>query len=194
MRLFLDIRASCWTRLLHSPSLVAVGLSMVYETWLPICWCWQLYRLGVPHLHWIMVNLCNASGTQLDQWEFYHYSKAMWQSLQQWLQLVMFRGLWNSLVGLTDPEGLDSFTVPLLSPNGRHLPAVGAVQRDCHWGLKNGGNSHWSHEPIMQWGTRQSQPIFRPTSHKRVMPANQRPCLIPHWQSYCRQSDQTRTV
>ena len=34
---------------------------------------------------------------------------------------------------------LDSFTVPLHSPNGRHLPAVRVVQRDCHWGLKNGG-------------------------------------------------------
>ena len=56
---------------------------------------------------------------------------------------------------------LDSFTVPLHSPNGRHLPAVRAVQRDCHWGMKNGGNSHWSYEPIMQWDTRQSQCMFR---------------------------------
>ena len=32
----------------------------------------------------------------------------------------------------------------------------------------------------MQWGTGQSQSIFRPTNHKRVMPANWRPCLIPH--------------
>ena len=61
---------------------------------------------------------------------------------------------------------LDSFTVPLHSPNNRHLPAVRAVQRDCHWSLKNGGNSHWSREPITQWGTRQSQSIFRPTNHK----------------------------
>ena len=79
---------------------------------------------------------------------------------------------------------LDSFTVPLHSPNGRQLPAVRAVQRDCHWGLKNGGNSHWSCEPIMQWGTRQSQSIFRLTNHKSVMPANWRPCPI---QSYCHQ-------
>ena len=27
------------------------------------------------------------------------------------------------------------------------LSAVRAVQRDCHWSLKNGGNSHWSYEP-----------------------------------------------
>ena len=60
---------------------------------------------------------------------------------------------------------LDSFTVPMHSPNGRRLPAVGAVQGDCHWGLENGANSHWSHESIMQWGTRQSQSIFRPTNH-----------------------------
>ena len=80
---------------------------------------------------------------------------------------------------------LDSFTVPLHCPNGRQMPAVGAVQRDCHWGLENRGNSHCSHEPIMQWGTRQSQSIFRCTNHKRVMPDNWRPCLLPHWESYC---------
>ena len=75
---------------------------------------------------------------------------------------------------------VDSFTVPLHSPNGRHLPAVMAMQRDCHWGLKNGGNSHWSREPTMQWGTKQPQSIFKSTNHKNAMP-----CLIPHWQSYC---------
>ena len=87
-------------------------------------------------------------------------------------------------------EQLDSFTVPLHCPKGRQLPlgqlpAVRAVLRDCHWGLNNSWNSHWSCEPIMQWGTGQSQSIFRPTNHKRVMPANRRPCLIPHWRSYC---------
>ena len=61
----------------------------------------------------------------------------------------------------------------------------------CHWGLKNSWNSHWSFEPIMQWGTGQSQSIFWPTNHKRVMPANLRPCLLPHWQSHC---NQARTV
>ena len=65
---------------------------------------------------------------------------------------------------------LDSFTVPLHSPNGRHLPAVRAVQRDCHWGMKNGGNSHWSYEPIMQWDTRQSQFIFRPITKAWCQP------------------------
>ena len=40
----------------------------------------------------------------------------------------------------------------------------------------------------MQWGTRQFQSIFRPTNHKSTMPANWRPCLIPHWQSYCYQA------
>ena len=87
-----------------------------------------------------------------------------------------------------DRQQLDSFTVPLHSPNGRHLPAGRAVQRDCHWGLKNGGNYLWSHDPMMQWDTRQSQSIFRQTNYKRAMPANWRPCLIPHWQSYCHQA------
>ena len=75
---------------------------------------------------------------------------------------------WLALIAATqinqNHRSLDSFTVPLNSPNGRHLPAVRAVQRDCNWGLKNGGNSHKSHEPIMQWGTRQSQSIFRPVT------------------------------
>ena len=78
-----------------------------------------------------------------------------------------------------------SFTVPLHNPIGRQMPAIRVVQRDCHWGLKNGGNSHWSREPILQWGTRQSQHLFRPANHKSVMPANWRPCLLPHWHSYC---------
>ena len=56
---------------------------------------------------------------------------------------------------------VDSFTVPLHSPSGRNLPAVRAVQGDGHWGLKNGGNSYWSRELIMQWSARQSQCIFR---------------------------------
>ena len=89
------------------------------------------------------------------------------------------------------PSAVDSFTVPLHSPSGRQLPAVRAVQRDGHWGMKNSGNSHWSREPIMQWCTRQSQSIYRPTNHKRMMAANWRPCLIPRWQSYCHQA---RTV
>ena len=83
---------------------------------------------------------------------------------------------------------LDSFTVPLHSP----MPAFRAVQRDCHCGLKNGANSHWSYQPIMQWGTRQSQSIFRPTNHKRVMPANRSisqisQCIrqISHNTSFC---------
>ena len=58
------------------------------------------------------------------------------------------------------------FHSPLAQPDiynhasGRYLPAVRDVQRDSHWGLKNGGNSNRSREPIMQWGTRQSQSIL----------------------------------
>ena len=94
-------------------------------------------------------------------------------------------------VEISDRIRLDSFTVPLHSPNGRQLPAVRAAQRDCHWGLNSSWNSHWSREPIMQWGTGQSQSIFRPTNYKRVMPANWTPYLKPHWRSYCHQA---RTV
>ena len=59
----------------------------------------------------------------------------------------------------------------------------------CAKGLSLGSEKqlefHWSFEPIMQWG------IFWRTNQKRVMPANLRPCLIPHWQSYCHRA---RTV
>ena len=43
-------------RLLHSPSLVAIGLSVDYKTWLPIGWHnpvvlgWLIYRFGLPHV------------------------------------------------------------------------------------------------------------------------------------------------
>ena len=85
-------------RLLHSLSLVAIGLSVGYETWPSIGWHhafvigWSRYRLGLP-------------STLL------HY-------------------------GLTWPVGIPNILqtpvrVPLLSPNGRHLPAVRTVQGDC---------------------------------------------------------------
>ena len=61
---------------------------------------------------------------------------------------------------------IDSFTVFLHSPNGRHLPAVRAVQGDCQWPLKM-ENSHRSREPTMHCDTEQSQPIFIPTHHKK---------------------------
>ena len=77
--------------------------------------------------------------------------------------------LCNSLPWLTT---VDSFTVPLHCPNGRQLQCKGTVT-----GVWKSWNSHWSCEPIMQWGTGESQSIFRPTNHKRVTPANWRTCL-----------------
>ena len=43
-----------WSRLIHSPNLVAIGLSVGYDTWDPIGWYhafmidWSKYRLGLP--------------------------------------------------------------------------------------------------------------------------------------------------
>ena len=62
---------------------------------------------------------------------------------------------------------IDSFTVPLHSPKGRHFPAFRVVPRDCQWHLKNVGNSHWLGQPMIQSDTGQSQSIFGPTKHKR---------------------------
>ena len=54
---------------------------------------------------------------------------------------------------------LDFVTIPLHSPNDRNLPAVGPVQEHCQWRLKNGGKSHRSREPTMQYDTRQSDTV-----------------------------------
>ena len=40
-----------------------------------------------------------------------------------------------------------TLSVSLHSPNGRQMPAVGAVQEDCQWNLKNCVNCHRWHEP-----------------------------------------------
>ena len=54
-------------------------------------------------------------------------------------------------------------------------------QNDCHRPFKNGGNFHQSrkHRMHCNWGF----PHTYQGHHKRVMPANWGPCLIPHWQS-----------
>ena len=74
---------------------------------------------------------------------------------------------------------LDSFTAPLHSPNGRHLPAIRAVKVDCQWPLNNCGNSHHSYVPGIHcnWGI--SQPIFRPANYKRMIPAITHPTDSP---------------
>ena len=64
---------------------------------------------------------------------------------------------------------IDCFTVSLHSPNGRLLPAVRAVQRDCQWYLKNGGNSNRSRQSSMPCNWCIPQHIFWSANHKRVM-------------------------
>ena len=68
---------------------------------------------------------------------------------------------------LPQPGYLDSFTVSMHSPNGRHLPVISTVQGDCHWPLQNTSQASLQ----MHCSTRQSQSIFRPTNHRLVMPA-----------------------
>ena len=70
---------------------------------------------------------------------------------------------------------LDSFTVPLHSPNGTHL-SLGLCKGTVSGLWKSGRNFHWSREPIIHCDTRHSKSIFRPTTHKRVMLAKPRPC------------------
>ena len=44
---------------------------------------------------------------------------------------------------------INSFTIPLHIPNGRHQPAGRNVQRDYLWGLQTRGYSHRLCEPTM---------------------------------------------
>ena len=67
----------------------------------------------------------------------------------------------------------DHFTVSLHSHNGRHLPAIMAVQGDCQWPLKSGRYFQQSHAPTIfcNWGSL-NQPITKGWCQ---------PCPIPHW-------------
>ena len=82
---------------------------------------------------------------------------------------------------------LDSFMAPCTALTAGICLPLGL----CKGTVTRVWNSQWSHELITQWGTSQSQSIFRPTNHRSAMPANWRPCFIPHWQSYYHQA---RTV
>ena len=52
--------AECGARLLHSLSLVVMGVSVGYQAWPPIGWChsvvigWSKYSLGMPQLQCIV--------------------------------------------------------------------------------------------------------------------------------------------
>ena len=50
-----------------------------------------------------------------------------------WQQPCTTRMLSSLMATLRHSNDVDSFTVSLHSPNGRHLPAVRAVQGDCQW-------------------------------------------------------------
>ena len=54
-----------------------------------------------------------------------------------------------------------------------------AVQGDCQWPLKNGGNSHWSHDPIMHQMSGVPRSIYRSTNYTAGNTANWRPTDIP---------------
>ena len=65
--------------LLHSPSLVAVGLTLLCDIWPPIYWlaspfcdCSSKYRLRLPRSQWIM--------GLYDCWEFPLFFRGRWQS------------------------------------------------------------------------------------------------------------------
>ena len=65
--------------------------------------------------------------------------------LRVYLQIAT--SLWNDYRVFIVFIYIDYFTIQLHSPKSKHLPAVRAMQGDCQWGLKNGGNSRQSREP-----------------------------------------------
>ena len=93
------------TRLLHSPSQVAIGLSVGFET-LPLGSSWLalitlLWLVGLKIDSYCPVPHCIMGS--LDQWEFQLFFSPQWQSLctalmaGNCLPLVLCKGLWKSL-------------------------------------------------------------------------------------------------
>ena len=67
-------------RLLHSPNLVAIGLSAGYETWLPFGYIITLLSLVGLYVYWdCLVPHCIMGWH--DQWEFPPFFRPQWQSL-----------------------------------------------------------------------------------------------------------------
>ena len=70
--------ASPWSRLSHGPSLVAVGLSVGYVTWIPDYWHhpfmigWSGYKLDRSQSLWVM--------RPRDRWKFPLIFKGLWPS------------------------------------------------------------------------------------------------------------------
>ena len=101
--------------------------------------------------------------THLYHWNFFNQWVKGWGFLDGFWRLCylmwLLEYLWSVLLGLLDLAGhlvqaglqqmrglrahVDSFTVPLHSPNGRHLPAIRAVQGDCLWHMRNMDFGRW---------------------------------------------------
>ena len=93
--------------------------------------------------------------------------------------------IYGGATGVFTFLGFDSFKVSLYSPNGRHFPGARIVPGDYQKTMKNSRNSHTSRESTMHRDMRQSQLISILSNHKRVLPPNWMPWLIPHGQPYC---------
>ena len=69
------------SRQLHSPSLVAIGRSVGYETWPPI-----LYWMALHFCNWLSLNMdwdcvqLNCIMSSCTQWEFPLFFRFQWQS------------------------------------------------------------------------------------------------------------------
>ena len=117
------------------------------------------------------------------------FAPSQWETLLQsnavshWLGANLESALHNPSTGASFPSispplqkalhrTLDSFTVSLHNPNSRQIA--------CRWGCVRWLSVvfkmfkfppiTWTLNPLC---LRQSQPIFRPTNHKRMMPVNQ---------------------
>ena len=131
------------------------------------------------YIHDVYIYMCRRASVSQNNCIIHECQRRI--VIKQVVNLFMIKGTifsWIGSVYIGKRVSLDSFTVPLHSPNGRHMTNVNSHRfsdsSDSPFatGVGNSGNSYWSYEPIMQWGSRQSQYIFRPTNHKSVMPAN----------------------
>ena len=74
------ISVTPWSdRLKHSPSLVALGLSVEYETWPPIGWHHHFVIAWFRYIGWDWLVSQYIVGSR-DRWEFLPFIKGHWQS------------------------------------------------------------------------------------------------------------------
>ena len=150
---------------------------------------------GHSRLHRYLISIVQTLGhfnIKISMWEIHYWKQHDLMNVMSPQQNFLYKAVTPHLyieIGLplstSNSPGIRFMDQQLTDGNGYVLRLFDNPLAHPWLSLKTGGNAQWSHEPTMHCNIRQSWPIFTPTNHKIMMPANWRPCLIPHWQSYC---------